>query len=76
MKRKLFSVLLCGFALILLTGAGVAESDVQAVMIGEEEPTAAYAEAGLPAAAVPAAQGVSHQELAEQIDTALCVDGE
>ena len=76
MKRKLFSVLLCGFALILLTGAGVAESDVQAVMIGEEEPTAAYAEARLPAAAVPAAQGVSPQELAEQIDTALCVDGE
>ena len=76
MKRKLFSVLLCGFALILLTGAGVAESDVQAVMIGEGEPAAAYAGTELPAAAVPAAQGVSPQELAEQIDTALCVDGE
>ena len=67
MKRKLFSVLLCGFALILLTGAGVAESDVQAVMIGEGEPTAAYVGTELPAAAVPAAQGVSPQELAEQI---------
>lgn len=76
MKRKLFSVLLCGFALILLTGAGVAESDVQTVMIGEGEPAAAYAGTELPAAAVPAAQGVSPQELAEQIDTALCVDGE
>ena len=35
-----------------------------------------YTEAELPETAVPAAEGVSPQELTEQIDTALCVDGE
>ena len=82
MKHKLFSVVLCGFALILLTGAGAAEAETGVLLMEEEIGEAAqqvetlYTEAELPETAVPAAEGVSPQELAEQIDTALCVDGE
>ena len=82
MKHKLFSVVLCGFALILLTGAGAAEAETGVLLMEEEIGEAAqqvetlYTEAELPETAVPAAEGVSPQELTEQIDTALCVDGE
>ncbi len=82
MKHKLFSVVLCGFALILLTGAGAAEAETGVLLVEEEIGEAAqqvetlYTEAELPETAVPAAEGVSPQELTEQIDTALCVDGE
>ena len=82
MKHKLFSVVLCGFALILLTGAGAAEAETGVLLMDEEIGEAAqqvetlYTEAELPETAVPAAEGVSPQELTEQIDTALCVDGE
>ena len=82
MKHKLFSVVLCGFALILLTGAGAAEAEPGVPLMEEEIGEAAqqvetlYTEAELPETAVPAAEGVSPQELTEQIDTALCVDGE
>ena len=82
MKHKLFSVVLCGFALILLTGAGAAEAETGVLLMDEEICEAAqqvetlYTEAELPETAVPAAEGVSPQELTEQIDTALCVDGE
>ena len=82
MKHKLFSVVLCGFALILLTGAGAAEAETGVLLMDEEIGEAVqqvetlYTEAELPETAVPAAEGVSPQELTEQIDTALCVDGE
>lgn len=82
MKHKLFSVVLCGFALILLTGAGAAEAETGVLLMDEEIGEAAqqvetlYTEEELPETAVPAAEGVSPQELTEQIDTALCVDGE
>lgn len=82
MKHKLFSVVLCGFALILLTGAGAAEAETGVLLMDEEIGEAAqqvetlYTEAELPETAVLAAEGVSPQELTEQIDTALCVDGE
>ena len=82
MKHKLFSVVLCGFAFILLTGAGAAEAETGVLLMDEEIGEAAqqvetlYTEAELPETAVPAAEGVSPQELTEQIDTALCVDGE
>lgn len=82
MKHKLFSVVLCGFAFILLTGAGAAEAETGVLLMEEEIGEAAqqvetlYTEAELPETAVPAAEGVSPQELTEQIDTALCVDGE
>ena len=82
MKHKLFSVVLCGFALILLTGAGAAEAETGVLLMDEEIGEATqqvetlYTEAELPETAVPAAEGVSPQELTEQIDTALCVDGE
>ena len=82
MKHKLFSVVLCGFALILLTGAGAAEAETGVLLMEEEIGEAAqqvetlYTEEELPETAVPAAEGVSPQELTEQIDTALCVDGE
>lgn len=82
MKHKLFSVVLCGFAFILLTGAGAAEAETGVLLMEEEIGEAAqqvetlYTEEELPETAVPAAEGVSPQELTEQIDTALCVDGE
>ena len=82
MKHKLFSVVLCGFALILLTGAGAAEAETGVLLMDEEIGEATqqvetlYTEEELPETAVPAAEGVSPQELTEQIDTALCVDGE
>ena len=82
MKHKLFSVVLCGFALILLTGAVAAEAETGVLLMDEEIGEAVqqvetlYTEAELPETAVPAAEGVSPQELTEQIDTALCVDGE
>ena len=82
MKHKLFSVVLCGFAFILLTGAGAAEAETGVLLMDEEIGEATqqvetlYTEAELPETAVPAAEGVSPQELTEQIDTALCVDGE
>lgn len=82
MKHKLFSVVLCGFAFILLTGAGAAEAETGVLLMDEEIGEAAqqvetlYTEEELPETAVPAAEGVSPQELTEQIDTALCVDGE
>lgn len=82
MKHKLFSVVLCGFAMVLLTGAGAAEAETGVQLTEEEAATAVqqtealYTDAELPVTAVPAAEGVSPQELTEQIDTALCVDGE
>ena len=37
MTRKLFSVLLCAFALLLLMGAGIAPEDQPATLLAEEE---------------------------------------
>lgn len=81
MKHKLFSVVLCGFAMVLLTGAGAVDADCAVLSEGEETAAAQltetlFASEALPEEVVLAAQGVSPQELTEQIDTALCVDGE
>ena len=68
MKHKLFSVVLCGFALILLTGAVAAEAETGVLLMDEEIGEAVqqvetlYTEAELPETAVPAAEGVSPQE--------------
>ena len=41
MKRKLFSTLLCAFALLLLMGAGVEQDSAAAAIVIEEESASA-----------------------------------
>lgn len=81
MTRKLFSLLLCAFAMLLLMGASAVDSTA-ALLIGEEvvlaesaeDPSATQTEE-LPLEAVPAAAGVSPLTLVEQADSSLTIDG-
>lgn len=83
MTRKLFSTLLCAFALLLLMGAGKAPEQQPASLLAEEESVAASAaalETNLTSAqvsgeAVPAAAGASPISMADSTDSGLLVDG-
>lgn len=83
MTRKLFSTLLCAFALLLLMGAGKAPEQQPASLLAEEESAAASAaalETNLTSAqvsgeAVPAAAGASPISMADSTDSGLLVDG-
>ena len=85
MIRKLLSMLLCAFALLLLMGAGTAPEQ-QAAILAEEESAAVSDSQALEAdpqaleqassQAVPAAAGVSPLELAEEKESGLLIDGE
>lgn len=85
MTRKLFSMLLCAFALLLLMGAGTAPEEPAAIL-AEEESAAASDSAALEtesqisyevsSQAVPAAAGADPVELAESTQGNLLVDGE
>ena len=80
MTRRLFSVLLCAFALLLLMGAGVAPQQTAALMIGEESVVSAAlvqtqtineANSGM----IYAAVGASPLELAERMEESILIDG-
>lgn len=83
MIRKLFSTLLCAFALLLLMGAGTAPQ--QPVTVLAEEESAAETNGALEtenqsvnevsSQAVPAAAAASPIELAESTESRLLVDG-
>ena len=83
MTRKLFSTLLCAFALLLLMGAGKAPEQQPASLLAEEESAAVSAaalETNLTSAqvsgeAVPAAAGASPISMADSTDSGLLVDG-
>ena len=85
MTRKLFSTLLCAFALLLLMGAGTAPEQA-AALLAEEESAAVSDGAALEtdtqsidevsSQAVPAAAGASPLELAESTLSGLLIDGE
>ena len=80
MTRKLFSVLLCAFALLLLMGAGEAPQEQTAPVAAQEESADGAAGEALetsirPAGAVQAAAAVSPIELAEDVETGLLIDG-
>ena len=85
MTRKLFSMLLCAFALLLLMGAGTAPEEPAAIL-AEEESAADSDSAALEtesqisyevsSQAVPAAAGADPVELAESTQGNLLVDGE
>ena len=80
MTRKLFSVLLCAFALLLLMGAAEAPQEQDAPVAAQEESAAGAAGEALetnprPAGAVHAAAAVSPIELAEDVETGLLIDG-
>ena len=85
MIRKLLSMLLCAFALLLLMGAGTAPEQ-SAVILAEEESAAILNSQALEAdtrsldkassQAVPAAAGASPLELAEETESGLLIDGE
>ena len=74
MTRKLFSMLLCAFALLLLMGAGTAPEQ-SAAILAEEESAVVFNDPALEAdtrsldkassQAIPAAAGASPLELAE-----------
>jgi N-acetylmuramoyl-L-alanine amidase len=86
MTRKLFSVLLCAFALLLLMGAGTAPEE--SVTIVAEEESASVQEDGTALEmdpesidevieqAVPATTGADPLEVAEATESNLVVDGE
>ena len=83
MTRKLFSTLLCAFALLLLMGAGTAPQ--QPVTVLAEEESAAEINGALEtenqsvykvsSQAIPAAAAASPIELAESTESRLLVDG-
>lgn len=85
MTRKLFSMLLCAFALLLLMGAGTA-SEQTATILAEEESAAVSDSAVLEtdtqstnkvsSQAIPAAAAASPLELAENTESGLLIDGE
>ena len=84
MTRKLFSVLLSAFALLLLMGAGVAPEEPAAIVAEEESAAAAAGEAletepqsevEISSQAVPAAASSSPIELAEETESGLLIDG-
>lgn len=85
MIRKLFSMLLCAFALLLLMGAGTA-SEQTATILAEEESAAVSDSAVLEtdtqstnkvsSQAIPAAAAASPFELAENTESSLLIDGE
>lgn len=85
MTRKLFSILLCAFALLLLMGAG-AVPEQTAALLAEEESAAATGGSALEtdtqsmieasSQAVPAAAGANPLELAESTRDDLLIDGE
>lgn len=84
MTRKLFSVLLSAFALLLLMGAGVAPQQT-AALLAEEESAAANHFAALETdvqsmimvngEAVQAAAGAHPLKMAETVDKTLMIDG-
>ena len=81
MTRKLFSVLLCAFALLLLMGAGEAPQEQPAAIVAEEEsaadPVGEALETNPPAGAVSAqAASASPIDLAEDTESGLTIDGE
>ena len=86
MTRKLFSVMLCAFALLLLMGAGEAPEEQPAAIVAEEESAAGTAGDALetdsqPAEeaeiqTVPAAASASPIDLAEDTESGLLIDGE
>lgn len=85
MTRKLFSMLLCAFALLLLMGAGTA-SEQTATILAEEESAAVSDSVALETEtqstdkvsiqAIPAAAAASPLELAENTESGLLIDGE
>ncbi|MGE4276807.1 MAG: cell wall hydrolase [Lawsonibacter sp.] len=85
MTRKLFSMLLCAFALLLLMGAGTA-SEQTATILAEEESAVVFDSVALEtdtqstdevgSQAVPAAAAPSPFELAENTESGLLIDGE
>ncbi|MEA4932134.1 MAG: cell wall hydrolase [Lawsonibacter sp.] len=85
MTRKLFSMLLCAFALLLLMGAGTA-SEQTATILAEEESAAVSDSVALEtdtqstdkvsSQAIPAASAASPFELAENTESGLLIDGE
>ena len=86
MTRKLFSVLLCAFALLLLMGAGIAPEDQPATLLAEEESvsdqtgstleTDSQSIEEISSQAVPAAVGADPVELAQTTESGLLIDGE
>ena len=84
MTRKLFSMLLCAFALLLLMGAGTAPEQ-SAAILAEEESAVVFNDPALEAdtrsldkassQAIPAAAGASPLELAENTESGLLIDG-
>lgn len=82
MKHKLFSVLLCGVASVLLLGAGVEEDAAAApveeghVQIQIAAGNTQHSPAVLPEQAVSAAVGISVMDVMEQVDTSVRIDGE
>lgn len=82
MIRKLFSLLLCTFALFLLMGAGVETSPSVVLLIEEENVLAEIANSALDtdgadtqSAVVAATAGISAFELADNLDSSLRIDG-
>ncbi|MBR4098415.1 MAG: cell wall hydrolase [Clostridium sp.] len=82
MKHKLFSVLLCVVASILLVGAGVEEDAVAAsfeeghVQIQMAAGSVQRGNPDLPDQAVYAAAGISLMDLVDQLDPSVRIDGE
>lgn len=81
MTRKLFSMLLCAFALLLLMGAGTAPEQTTAILAEEESAVRSALETELQSTdkassqAVPAAAGASPLALAELTESGLLIDG-
>lgn len=82
MTRKLFSIMLCAFALLLLMGAGTTPKQAAALLAEEESAVAAdggVLEIDLEALgrdAVSAARGISPIEAAKKDECILLIDGE
>lgn len=79
MIRKLFSTMLCAFALLLLMGAG-AEPQQTAHVLAKEESTIALDRIVLQndkasSLVIPAAAGASPLELAEDTESGMLIDG-
>ena len=83
MIRKLFSTLLCAFALLLLMGAGTAPQQPVTVLAEEESTTETDGVLGtevqsvyeVSSQAIPAAAAANPIELAERTESRLLVDG-
>lgn len=84
MIRKLLSMLLCAFALLLLMGAGTAPEQPAAILAEEESAAVSDSQAletdtrsidEASSQAVPAAAGASPLELAEETESGLLIDG-